>query len=686
MSATFFQKESASYLTMPEVMIYLDVFIENQGRELKMTMEEKKPGEGATLQQYFRTDICPGTLQSLSREVYSLLNRSTHSSGYNSQKIGKSLQNVGRHLYDSLFPIPVKEKLTAAGSRNLLVTMDDALVGIPWEILHDGEEFFCLRFNMGRKVHTSHTVLNSGIRNNEAKIKMWILADPTNDLPNSYNEGDTLGRKLEKWGDDLEVFLETTYIDSKKIFRRIFEFDIIHYAGHAVFNHENPNLSGWHLKDGYLTAQQIMHMSGGKKKLPSLIFSNACQSGHTSEWSQMEPDRWSNYQAFDMVNAFLRCGVRHYIGTFQDIPDPASFNLALNFYNCMMQSNSVGESLRRARLQAIDQYGQDSLIWANYMLYGDPTICYLKCTGKRENHDATNLSKSKVNDDIESEGYENQERVTDRDKLVRAGDGSNGKKSLQSSIKEPKERIEKEVVPAAGKKWQRQMLLWIGCVILLVFIIGAVYLFFTPPFSPRLSSNAFDSSWKKEKWQIVGQIQEKLSQRYSVQGHSDQGSLKSVYPDSSKNDHLTMCIIPAVPQGREQGIDQQMTAYLIEELNLFWINQPGFVLVERDRLDFVLEELERATSNLSERKIQFTLGKVLGAKGILFVRIYPHAGRFSLPFFSQAAKIFIRFVDTETTAIEAYAKASLKRKENLEEMSRNLGESILHSLTARYKL
>jgi len=686
MSATFFQPESPSYHITPEAMIYLDVFIENQGRELKMTMEEKKPEEGATLQQYFRTDICPGTLQSLSREVFSLLNRSTHSSGYNRKKIGKSLQNVGQHLYDSLFPVPMKEKLAAARARNLLVTMDDALVGIPWEILHDGEEFFCLRFNIGRKVHTSHTVLTSGTRNNEAKIKMWILADPTNDLPNSYNEGDTLARKLGKWGDDLEVFLETTNIDSKKIFRRIFEFDIIHYAGHAVFNLENPNLSGWHLKDGYLTAQHIMHMSGGKKKLPSLVFSNACQSGHTSEWPQMEPGQWSEYKAFDMVNAFLRCGVRHYIGTFQDIPDPASFNLALNFYKCMMQSNSVGESLRRARLQVVEQYGRDSLIWANYMLYGDPTICYLKCSGKRESQDAINPSASKGNDYSELEDYENQERVTERDELVRAGDEKKKKKALQSSIKGPKERIKKGTIPAAGKKWHRQMLLWIGCVFLVFFIIGAMYVFFPPPFSPSVSPNAHDTSWEKEKWQIVGKIQEKLSQRYSVQGHSDQGSLKSIYPDSPKNDPLTMCIIPAIPQGRKRGIDQQMTEYLIEELNLFWINQPGYVLVERDRLDFVLKELERATSNISEHKIQFTLGKVLGAKGILFVRIYPQAARLPFPFLSRAVKVFIRFVDTETTAIEAYAKASLQKKENLEKMSQNLGEKILDSLTRRYKL
>ena len=228
------------------------------------------------------------------------------------------------------------------------------------------------------------------------------------------------------------------------------------------------------------------------------------------------------------------------------------------------------------------------------------------------------------------------------------------------------------------------MLMWIGCVFLVLVIIGAVYVFFSPPFSPSVSSNTYDPTWEKEKWQIVGQIQEKLSQRYSAQGHSDQGSLKSAYPDSPEKDHLTMCIIPAVPQGREQGINQQMTAYLIEELNLFWINQPGFVLVERDRLDFVLNELERATSDISEHKIQFTLGKVLGAKGILFVRMYPQNARFSLPFLSQDSKVFIRFVDTETTAIEAYAKASLKRKENLEEMSRNLGEEILHSLRERF--
>lgn len=666
--------------TIPEALLYLNILREAHGRELKITLEEKGSEEEGILQRYFQTNICQETILSLSQEIYALLNRSTHSTGNSNKGIGQSLQQVGQHLYDSLFPFPVKERLAAICSQNLYLTIDDSLVGVPWEIMHDGEDFFCLRYNMGRRVHTSHSAFDPAIRRNDQKMRMWILADPRNDLPDSYNEGNTLARKLEQWGDNFEVFLETTNIDLKKIHRRIYEFDIIHYAGHAVYDQKNPNLSGWHLKDGYLTAQHIMQMSGGKKTFPFMIFSNACQSGRTSEWPQMGPDEWINSRSFDLVNAFLRCGVRHYIGTFQDISDPISIQLALYFYNLMMQSRSVGESLRHARLQLIDQYGHDTLIWANYMLYGNPAICYSKYLEKEKRQKDFNQPETRQQDSIRFEQKRQMYRSDDQKKEKGATDQGEGIRT-GSIFEGKKDRIDRGPRIPTRNRGIRRLFFCLGSGLLLLFILLAIG-FFISPKDP--SSPSPDLSWEKEKWQIVRKIQEKLELRYSVS--EDSGSYNQTLPGrkSRENVPFSLCIVPAIPRGKGQEIDQQMTERLIEELNLFWIDQSGFVLVERDRLEFVLEELERATSSISESKIQFALGKVLGAKGILFVRIFPQSGRFPLSYFNREANAFIRCVNTETSAVEAYAKASFKVKRNLGEISRNLGEKILQSLAKRH--
>lgn len=676
---------------MSESIFYLNISCDNQGRALKIILEEKRSKKEMALQQYFKADICPETIKSLCQEIYTLLLHSTHSLENSIKGNGRSLLKISQHLYDSIFPVQVKEKLAAINVQNLSLIIDDSLVGIPWEVLYDGEEFLCLHFNMGRRVHTSHPIFEPENRNDDHRIKMLILADPRSDLPSSYDEGSKLSKQLEQCGDTLDVFLETSHIDSKKIFRHIFEYDIIHYAGHAVYNQKNPELSGWHLMDGYLTAQQILQMPGGKKRFPSLIFSNACQSGKTGVWPQINSNEWIDSSAFDLVNAFLRCGVRHYIGTFQDIRDKTSLDLALYFYRSMMHSHSIGKSLRLARLQMLEEYGRDSLIWANYMLYGDPTISYLKPSKGKTGQDSFEHKKGKAYDriigkaDSDEEKYESKdshEDLTPKYAIKRTGDHLKKVKSPEAVSRKKRDDSKNEAKRARGKKLKRTMIISLGGGFLIFCLIVAIRLFMPHPDNPSLSNNSYDPKWEREKWQIVREIQEKLNQRYSGKETAPGVSPDSIQSDQSSEENLlfTMCIVPAVPQGRARGIDRQLTALMIEELHLFLVEQPGFILVERDRLDFVLEELERSTSGLSEGKIRFTLGKVLGAKGILFVSIFPKPTSLPIPFYAQEMRAFVRFVNTETTAIEAYAKTAFKKNESLEQVGRSLGEKILSSL------
>ncbi|MGA1841154.1 MAG: CHAT domain-containing protein [bacterium] len=714
----------------PEKLIHLRVTRVDQGRELMISLDEKSPGEEITLQQYIRTDVSLSSIQSLSREIFSLLRQST---GNNGKGNAQRLKEAGQHLYDSIFPLQIKEKLATTNSRHLYLFMDDSLVGIPWEVLYDGESFFSLRFNMGRLVTTAQPISKKRDRGPRGKIKMLILADPRKDLPDSYQEGFLLSESLEAWDDSLEIYLDTTHIDFNKIFRQIPQFDIIHYAGHAVFNEKNPGLSGWYLEDGLLTAQDIIKISGGKKNFPHLIFSNACQSGQTSEWSASEPQEWVN-RAFDLVNVFLRCGVQHYIGTFQDISDPASLDLALSFYRSMTEECSVGESLRRARLQLINKYDKDNLIWAFYMLYGDPTVSYF-----RQQEEGKYVSGHMG---LQSKSHDTRDNVTDEtccassvDSRDALGDYARDDKSsdisddtrddtsdkmgrtcldihIKNPEKGPDKHPEKEkIISQAGpvkrtrnidvferqdqgpgihqnketKKIANRRIkmagLFMGGAFLLLICVILIYLFSNLPHYRHTRHDPFEKSenqetdlaWEKEKWRIVHDIQAKLNERYSDQKIP---AKISSYPDAP----MTICIIPAIPLWKEKAPSKLMTAHLLEELNLYWMHQPGFMVVERDRLDFVFEELERATSNITESKLKFAVGKIFGAKGILFVRTIPENPGASFPSFGEKTKAFLRYVDTETSVIKAMAEASLKDTRDVKRVTHALGKEILQSL------
>jgi hypothetical protein len=112
---------------------------------------------------------------------------------------------------------------------------------------------------------------------------------------------------------------------------------------------------------------------GGLQPMPSLVFSNACQSGHSGEWRIGEEDE---QQIFGLANAYLLSGVQHYIGTFWEILDEPSSQFAKLFYGSLSLGESVGEAVRKAREKLLEAHGEETIVWASYMLYGDPTFAF----------------------------------------------------------------------------------------------------------------------------------------------------------------------------------------------------------------------------------------------------------------------------------------------------------------------
>jgi tetratricopeptide (TPR) repeat protein len=108
--------------------------------------------------------------------------------------------------------------------------------------------------------------------------------------------------------------------------------------------------------------------------MPALIFSNACQSARTEGWAIKEQFQ---DEIFGLANAFLLSGVKHYVGTFWEILDEPGRRFALEFYKQLLAGQPIGEAIRQARLALIKSYGEETIVWASYILYGDPTFNYM---------------------------------------------------------------------------------------------------------------------------------------------------------------------------------------------------------------------------------------------------------------------------------------------------------------------
>jgi len=355
----------------PLSQLHLEVTREED--RIKISAHEQTPGETSTVRHYEEIPVPMDTISTRCREIVETLNKANRQGRVTSDILVK-LRGIGQVFSDDLFPHSVKEAIRGTNAGHLVINMDDQLVQVPWELLYDGRRFLCQRFSMGRLVRTRQSLPGGGKARVLARpLKMLILADPRGDLKGAYDEGTQIRDYIDKERELINAALRSGSISPDYIREKIRNFDVVHFAGHSDYDPQDLGEGGWRLTSGNFKARDIMKM-GGSAAMPALIFSNACQSARTEEWG-IKTDFQD--EIFGLANAFVLAGVKHYVGTFWEILDEPSRLFALEFYKQLLSGMSIGEALRHARMQLITEYGEETIVWASYLLYGDPTFNYL---------------------------------------------------------------------------------------------------------------------------------------------------------------------------------------------------------------------------------------------------------------------------------------------------------------------
>ncbi|MBD3230323.1 MAG: CHAT domain-containing protein, partial [Candidatus Lokiarchaeota archaeon] len=283
-----------------------------------------------------------------------------------------NLTEFGKTIYNMTLS-DVGERLGRLPSESLFLKLDDNLLNIPWELCNDGDEFFGLKYNIGRQVVVSPKffIQSSTTRAINLPVRVLLVSDPTETLKGTIKECNQINDALMKI-DGIEVtYQKGKEIDVEEFKIDLASYDLVHYAGHAFYDEEKPSESGWvfsfadeekGIPDETLTAREMSGLNA-----PPIVFSNACESGTQSSGTEKK------YQSeiFGIASGFLMGGIHNYIGTFTYVSDDPSVDLAVNFYeNLISEKKSIGKSLRTARKFIIDKYGIDEILWASYMLYG----------------------------------------------------------------------------------------------------------------------------------------------------------------------------------------------------------------------------------------------------------------------------------------------------------------------------
>ncbi|PID38823.1 MAG: hypothetical protein CSB49_03525 [Proteobacteria bacterium] len=318
-------------------------------------------------------------IHELSLEALSVLERGNRAHTLSDSNL-RHLREVGEQLTHLLTHPEILERLPS-GDEAIVLSLDESLVTVPWELLHDGEDFFCHRYDLGRLVATPQAMIGrSAPMPSSGPLKMLVIcADPQGDLPQVQAEGEALLTRLDaRRVVDANLIADPTV---ENVRRQLKDYDIIHFAGHAEHDAAHPERSGWLLADGKLTAADVMALSGGRS-MPMLVFSNACRSSETEAWRP--EDHADGHKVYGLANAFLLAGVRLYVGTQWEVVDGHSADLALAFYEALGRGAGAGMAMRVARKKIVREQGETTLCWASYVLYGDPSLVPMRPTEFRQ--------------------------------------------------------------------------------------------------------------------------------------------------------------------------------------------------------------------------------------------------------------------------------------------------------------
>lgn len=224
-------------------------------------------------------------------------------------------------------------------------------------------------------------------------LRVLIVADPAADnrLPGAEEEGAEVADLFESFN---VVYggLTQSRVEVVRLFgpyeatrtRTLSElvlhsYDVLHFAGHCVYDKNAPERSGWIFTGGArLTANELNRID----RVPKFLFSNACESGITPDRSE----RRSVDLAPSFAERFLERGVSNFICTAWPVDDTAARLFARRLYESLLGLEKVGnradryvatdmrpmhEAMREARL-AVGLDPNGARTWGAYQHYGDP--------------------------------------------------------------------------------------------------------------------------------------------------------------------------------------------------------------------------------------------------------------------------------------------------------------------------
>ncbi|TQM62007.1 CHAT domain-containing protein [Humibacillus xanthopallidus] len=285
------------------------------------------------------------------------------------------LERIGRRMYSLLIPDAMQRIIDETDEFPLTITSNNP--ELPWELLHDGTEFLCLKRTFARMPaqqtfprRTRDAALTVERRKTTVLLVHSVHGEPLQQAEKEIN--DIEARLAEMSPAPIVTKLTGSDVTASRLTDELSlgDYDLIHYAGHAGFDAGRPELSYLLLSTGeHFRAERVQRLLEGHP----VVFLNACESSKSAPQAQGRSTGGTVAQAQGLASAFVYGGAQACVGSLWPVFDDTAADLAVEFYRQLIEKRQrVGEALRRARVMSHDRQ-QDRTTWAAYALYGDPS-------------------------------------------------------------------------------------------------------------------------------------------------------------------------------------------------------------------------------------------------------------------------------------------------------------------------
>lgn len=286
-----------------------------------------------------------------------------------------------KRLYSKLLGSVIKA-MPATVERIILVP-HSMLHKLPFAALHDGEKYIIESYALS-VLPSSSLIKLLGERQAQSNADGSYLISAISDYSATRDDGIKFSARLRSSAglEDLSYTIEEAktvfglaskivpdahFLSNDEVKPALLEhfrsYSVIHFAGHAVFNPEEPMASGLVLADGsVLTAARILQDSAFRTQKGKLLILSACQTGVNAITSGGE--------IVGLARALFYAGMPNLISSLWEVADRSTAQLMQDFHGYWQAGKTtIAQALREAQKKALNE-GAPIHAWAPFIHLG----------------------------------------------------------------------------------------------------------------------------------------------------------------------------------------------------------------------------------------------------------------------------------------------------------------------------